>query len=25
VVTSTYEERQGWLEEVEQTIDKYFP
>jgi NAD(P)H dehydrogenase (quinone) len=25
VVTSTYEERQGWLEEVEQAIDRYFP
>jgi NAD(P)H dehydrogenase (quinone) len=25
VVTSTYEERQGWLEEVEQVIDRYFP
>jgi NAD(P)H dehydrogenase (quinone) len=25
VVTSTYEERQGWLEQVEQVVDRYFP
>jgi putative NADPH-quinone reductase len=25
VVTSTYDERQGWLRKVEQVVDGYFP
>ncbi|MFC1867039.1 NAD(P)H-dependent oxidoreductase [Thermodesulfobacteriota bacterium] len=25
VVTSTYDERQGWLRKVERVVDKYFP